>query len=57
MMSVSLQDFVRPIDKVKFSSPETNANKGDNTISPKQKPSVQDIVKKYSNMSKSLNFG
>ncbi|CAD8043881.1 unnamed protein product [Paramecium primaurelia] len=56
MMSVSLQDFVRPI--YQYKSPNDNLLELENmqkSTSPKK--NVQDIIKKYSNMSKSVTFG
>ncbi|CAK90530.1 unnamed protein product (macronuclear) [Paramecium tetraurelia] len=56
MMSISLQDFVRPIDRVKFSSDsKKESQQNDKLASPNTK--VQDVIKKYSNMSKSVTFG
>ncbi|CAD8148355.1 unnamed protein product [Paramecium pentaurelia] len=55
MMSISLQDFVRPIDRVKFSSDsKSESQQNDKLPSPNKK--VQDVIKKY-NMSKSVTFG
>ncbi|CAK55595.1 unnamed protein product (macronuclear) [Paramecium tetraurelia] len=56
MMSISLQDFVKPMDRFKFSSGgKMDQEQNEKLISPNKK--VQDIIKKYSNMSKSVTFG
>ncbi|CAD8049068.1 unnamed protein product [Paramecium sonneborni] len=55
IMSISLQDFVQPINKHKFSSDNKNQQLNEKLPSPNKK--VEDIIKKYSNMSKSVTFG